>query len=77
MSESEAVQIRLGLEEWDESPWEWGVYVEQNDDSDGEDCWIPVIYGERESFEDARKMWLNFCDGPRTSTGTRASFGGP
>ena len=64
MSESEEVQIRLGLEEWDESPWEWGVYVERNDNSDGEDYWIPVIYGGRESFEDARRSWLNFCDGP-------------
>lgn len=64
MSESEAQQIEYGLEEWDESPWEWGVYVERNDNSDGEDYWIPVVYGGMESFEDARRSWLHFCDGP-------------
>ncbi|MCT1689888.1 hypothetical protein M3B11_02755 [Brevibacterium sp. p3-SID960] len=62
MSESEEVQIRLGLEEWDESPWEWGVYVERNDGSDGEDCWVPLVYGEMVSFDDARQRWRNFCD---------------
>ena len=62
MSESEEVQIRLGLEEWDESPWEWGVYVERNDGSDGEDDWTPFVYGEMESFEDARLRWRSFCE---------------
>lgn len=62
MNESEAEQIRLGLEEWDESPWEWGVYVERNDSSDGEDYWIPVVYGRMESFRGARLRFLNFFD---------------
>ncbi|MFB9776137.1 hypothetical protein [Brevibacterium otitidis] len=64
MSESEAVQIRLGLEEWDESPWEWGVYVERNDGRRGKDAWTPLVYGGMESFEDARQRWRNFCGGP-------------
>ena len=56
MSESEAAQIRLGLEEWDESPWEWGVYVERDDKGD----WTPVVYGGEASFEDARERWIGF-----------------
>lgn len=62
MSESEALQIRRGLEENDESPWEWGVFVERNDGRGGEDNWTPLVYGGRESFEDARRRWLNFCN---------------
>ena len=38
---SETMQIRLGLEENDESPWEWGTYIERNDGGD----WTPLVYG--------------------------------
>ena len=59
--ESEAVQIRLSLEENDESPWEYGTYIERNDGRDGEDDWIPLVYGGREDYGDARDMWLSDC----------------
>lgn len=59
---SEAVQIRLGLEENDESPWEYGTYIERNDGRDGKDDWVPLVYGGCESREDARKHWLREGD---------------
>lgn len=49
---SEAVQIRLGLEENDESPWEYGTYIERNDGRDGKDDWVPLVYGGNKSWED-------------------------
>lgn len=64
MSESEELQIRRGLEANDESPWEWGVYVERNDGRRGEDRWTPLVYGEMESFDDARQRWRDFCTQP-------------
>ena len=54
--ESEAMQIRLGLEEHDESPWEWGTYIERKDGSD----WTPLVYGGH-SYEDAHESWLLDC----------------
>ncbi len=59
MSETEEVQIRLGLEEWDESPWEWGVYVERNH---AEDAWTSVIYAEGNSLKDAQHLLRSFWD---------------
>ena len=54
---SEAVQIRLGLEENDESPWEWGTYIERWDN----DGWVPLVYGGH-SYEDAYEHWRQRCD---------------
>lgn len=59
---SEAVQIRLGLEENDESPWEYGTYIERNDGRDGKDDWVPLVYGGNKSWEDARKSWMRECN---------------
>lgn len=70
MSESEAVQTRLSLEEWDESPWEWGVYIERNDGRDGEDDWTPLVYGKGGSFERALESYLSFHNAARVSPKT-------
>ena len=59
---AEATQIALGLEENDESPWEYGTYIERNDGRDGQDDWTPLVYGGYESFSDVRNMWLSDCD---------------
>ena len=53
---SEATQVRLGLEEHDESPWEWGTYIERNDRGD----WNPLIYGGL-SYEHAYESWQLDC----------------
>ena len=62
---SEAVQIRLGLEENDESPWEWGTYIERNDGGD----WTPLVYGGH-SYEDAHESWRRDCDLATSAPGT-------
>ena len=54
--ESEAMQVRLGLEEHDESPWEWGIYIERWDN----DGWTPLVYGGF-SHEDAYQHWRQKC----------------
>lgn len=54
--ESEAMQVRLGLEENDESPWEWGIYIERNDRAG----WTPLVYGGF-SQEDAYQHWRQDC----------------
>lgn len=54
---NEAEQVRLGLAENDESPWEWGIYIERND----RDGWTPLVYGGF-SYEDAYGHWRQKCD---------------
>ena len=54
---SETEQVRLGLAENDESPWEWGVYIERNDRGG----WRPLVYGGF-SYEDAYRHWRQECD---------------
>lgn len=54
---SEAVQIRLGLKENDQSPWEYGVYVERCDDGD----WTPLVYGEHWDYDEARVSWRSLA----------------
>lgn len=54
---NEAEQVKRGLAENDESPWEWGLYIERCDNGD----WIPLVYGGCEDFEDARSRWLTHC----------------
>ena len=56
-------QISFGLEEWDDSPWEWGVYVERDDKGD----WTPLVHGGLGSFKEARERWLRLLGA--TSTG--------
>lgn len=53
-TESEAVRVRAGLEFCDESPWEWGNYIERRDG----DVWYPLVYGGRETFEETYRHWL-------------------
>ncbi len=50
---SEAMQVAVGLEQNDESPWEYGLYVERNDGRDGKDGWTPLVYGGCVNYEDA------------------------
>ena len=51
------MQVRLGLEEHDKSPWEWGNYLERNDGGD----WTTLLYGGL-SYEHAHESWLLDCD---------------
>lgn len=46
---TEAEEIARGLAENDETPWEWGVYVERNDGGE----WTPLVYGGCVSREEA------------------------
>lgn len=62
---SEAVQIRLGLAENDESPWEWGTYIERNDRG----YWTPLVYGGL-SYEHAHESWRLDCALVTRSPGT-------
>ena len=50
---NETEQVKLGLAENDESPWEWGLYIERNDQGD----WTPLVYGGL-SYEHAHESWL-------------------
>ena len=54
---SETIQIALGLEENDDSPWEYGTYIERKDGDD----WVPLVYSGRDSYDDARDAWLQDC----------------
>lgn len=54
--ENEAMQVRLGLAENDESPWEWGTYIERNDRGN----WTPHVYGGF-SYEEAHQKWRLDC----------------
>lgn len=54
---NEAEQVRLGLAENDESPWEWGIYIERCD-SEG---WVPLVYGEH-TYESAYRRWRRQCN---------------
>lgn len=54
---SETEQVTLGLAENDESPWEWGIYIERCWDND---YWTPLVYGEL-SYEHAHETWLLNC----------------
>lgn len=67
--ESEAMQVRLGLEENDESPWEWGIYIERND----RDGWTPLVYGGF-SHEDAKEQHR---DNERLAASTPDHFRNP
>lgn len=58
-TESEALQIKAGLEFCDESPWQWGNYMERYNED--EDIWYPCVYGDRTTFEEARQQWLADC----------------
>lgn len=58
---NEAEQVKLGLAENDENPWEWGVYIERNDGTVDRDDWTPLVYGGF-SYEDAYEHWRRDCD---------------
>lgn len=66
---SEAWQVKLGLAENDESPWEWGVYIERNDGGD----WVPLVYGGH-SYEDAYEHLRQDCN---MVTSTPGAFRNP
>lgn len=55
---SEIAQVRLGLEENDESPWEYGAYIERCDNGN----WVPLVYGSHADYEDARITWKRDSD---------------
>lgn len=58
---NEAEQVKRGLAENDESPWEWGVYIERNDGRDDRDGWTPLVYGGL-SYEHAHESWRLDCN---------------
>lgn len=70
---SETEQVRLGLAENDESPWEWGIYIERNDGRGGQDNWVPLVYGGF-SYEDAYEHWRRDCT---LATSTPSHFRNP
>ena len=46
------MQVRIGLAENDESPWEWGLYFERNDNGN----WTTLVCGGY-TYKDAYKAW--------------------
>ena len=58
---SEAWQVKLGLAEHDESPWEWGIYIERNDGSGNQPDWTPLVDGGL-TYGAAQNRWRLDCE---------------